>query len=94
MLIKFLRYKKEEKNDLHMAAPKTQTSGFECSSMRTGGMQTSRMRRSAKLRLIRKILVELRRSLFLQTTTGTRMLPIIPMRRMNPQSSVEVTLIK
>ena len=63
---------------LHNVSPNGQTSGLECNSISTVGIHIISTNRSAMLRLIRKILVELRSSLVLKTTIGTRILPNVP----------------
>lgn len=70
--------------DLHMVSPRYQTPGVECNSTKPVGRQMRMTSRSARAKLTRNTLVELRRSLLCAMTIGTRTLPVMPTSRITP----------
>lgn len=59
------------RRNLHISCPKTHVSGFELTSTRTVGVQMRRTRRSAILKLVKKMFVEFRISFVFMMTMGT-----------------------
>ena len=76
-----------------MIWPRIQISGPVWISTRTVGIETQRTRMSARLKLRRKRLVELRKSRLFQMTTGTRQLPTRPTTRMILHATVIMRLM-
>ena len=74
----------------HISCPSTHVSGLVLTSTSTVGVHTSSTIRSATLRFIRKMLVELRMSFVLRITMGTMMLPATPMAMITKQKIMEV----
>jgi len=62
---------RQERIHSHISCPRTQVSGRVLTSTRTVGVQTSSTSRSAMLRLVRKMFVELRISFVFTITMGT-----------------------
>lgn len=62
---------KKTKKNLHISSPKTHVSGLVLTSTKTVGVQTNKTKRSAILKFVRNMLVELRISFVFSITIGT-----------------------
>lgn len=68
---KNLLKKRKQKKNLHISSPKTHVSGLVLTSTKTVGVQTNKTKRSAILKFVRNMLVELRISFVFSITIGT-----------------------
>lgn len=77
---------------LHMTEPRTHVSGRALTSTIAVGTHVMRISRSAKLKFIKNMLVDVLISLLGQTTSGTRRFPQMPTMRDRAQRTLTVTL--